>query len=132
IGSFLFRLVIPSSWMTSVRQATAKPGQLEVEGVDPVRLDERVLLIGRRPTCDVSLLEDSASTAHAVIFEMAGKRFIRDLGSRTGTFINGRAVHQEQISFDDVIKIGETEFHYAPATAAAGPVPVDELDPDFD
>jgi len=113
IGSFVFRLAIPAAWQTRPRDSKADPAQLEVEGAElPVRLDQRVTLIGRRPTCDVSLLEDSASTAHAVIFEMGGRRFIRDLGSRTGTFVNGRTIHQEELSFGDVIRIGETEFRY--------------------
>ncbi len=130
IGSFLFRLLIPTSWVTSVHQVKAKPAQLEVDGVDPVHLTDRVLLIGRRPNNDISLLESSASTAHAIILEMAGKRFIRDLGSRTGTFLNGRAIHQEQISFGDVIKIGETEFHYGPASATpSGPVAIAPSEP---
>lgn len=133
IGSFLFKLAIPPSWVVNVRQSKAKAAQLEVAGTHPIRIDERVILIGRRPTCDISLLEDSASTAHAVIIEMGGKRFIRDLGSRTGTFINGRSVHQEQINFGDVIRIGETELRYAPASEIpTGPLPVDPNDPDFD
>lgn len=134
IGSFVFRLAIPAAWQTRPRDSKADPAQLEVEGAElPVRLDQRVTLIGRRPTCDVSLLEDSASTAHAVIFEMGGRRFIRDLGSRTGTFVNGRTIHQEELSFGDVIRIGETEFRYAPAPAMpVGPVPADEIDTDLD
>lgn len=127
IGSFVFRVVIPQSWRTPPRETKLQPAQLEVDGAEmPVRLDERVTLIGRRPTSDISLIEDSASTAHAVIFDMGGKRFIRDLGSRTGTFVNGRSIHQEELKFGDLIKIGETEFRFTPAPAIpVGPVPVD-------
>src|SRR5215212_9228266 len=57
----------------------AAPGKLDVEGGEfPVPIEDKSLLIGRRETCDIHLLEDSASTTHAIIFEMDGRRYIRD------------------------------------------------------
>src|SRR5688572_18387953 len=93
----------------------APPAVLHVEGGEmPLPIEERVILIGRRTICDVPLTEESVSTTHAVIFEMNGKRFIRDLNSRTGTFVNGKpAQPQIELSLGDEIKIGDTNMTYA-------------------
>src|SRR5688572_27517238 len=95
----------------------APPAALHVEGGEmPLPMDERVVLIGRRTICDVPLTEESVSTTHAVIFEMNGKRYVRDLNSRTGTFVNGKPIAQQaELTFGDELKIGDTRMTYAPA-----------------
>ena len=104
---------------------------LEVEGNDEnLSVSEKVMLIGRRPTCDVSLVEASVSTAHAVVFHVGGKRYIRDLGSRTGTFVNGAKIHQHELKLKDRIKIGETEMRYVASSEhdhAIMPAAVEEV-----
>src|SRR2546423_253648 len=85
-------------------------------GKPPISLQKMVILVGRRATCDVTLIEASVSTAHAVIFHLGGVRYIRDLGSRTGTYVNGAKVHQQELSPGDSIRIGETTMEYALAT----------------
>ena len=42
-------------------------------------IDARTVLIGRRPTCDVPLMEESVSTVHTLIFEADGRHYVRDL-----------------------------------------------------
>jgi pSer/pThr/pTyr-binding forkhead associated (FHA) protein len=92
------------------------PAVMNVVGSDtPVPLENRAIVIGRRPTCDVPLLEESVSTIHAVILQWEGQRFLRDLWSRTGTFVNGKAIHECELKPGDHIKIGETEMTYAPS-----------------
>src|SRR6185295_10197129 len=96
----------------------AAPAQLDVSEADfPVPIDQRVMLVGRRSASDIHLLEESVSTGHAVILQMNGHRYVRDLGSRTGTYVNGVAVHQHQLNPGDAIRIGETTLTYSPATA---------------
>src|SRR4030081_2600497 len=86
IGSFVFKYQAAAGMKQKPRADETPAGQLEVEGADfPLQSDGRAMLIGRRPSCDISLVDDSASTAHAVIFSMTGKRYVRDLGSPTGT-----------------------------------------------
>jgi len=80
-------------------------------------LDTRTVLIGRRPTCDIPLSEAAASNTHALIFEVNGHRFIRDLGSRTGTLVNGKPIHHQLLEFGDEIRVGATVFRYASADA---------------
>ncbi len=116
IGSFTFKFTAGGKQRAAEQPAT--PSELNVTDAEfPIPIDQRVVLIGRRSSADIVLLEESASTAHAVIFEMDGERFVRDLGSRTGTFVNGVSTHQHKLTPGDVIHIGETDIRYSPAVA---------------
>jgi pSer/pThr/pTyr-binding forkhead associated (FHA) protein len=118
IGKFLFRYVAGRTRGRS-RFGAADPAVLDVAGAPiPVPLEHRVTLIGRRGGADIPLVEESVSTAHAVIFERDGKRYVRDLGSRTGTHLNGKSVHQEELRFGDQLRIGDTDIVYDEASAA--------------
>ena len=118
IGPFTFRFTDPDARRRSKPVAPTEAA-LEVEGLDePIRVDERLVLIGRRETADVSLTENSASSAHAVIIATGGGHVIRDLNSRTGTFINGAKIHEHVLSPGDTIRVGETTMRYARDRAA--------------
>lgn len=130
VGSFTFKFQSAAGMKQRAKPDETPAGQIDVDGADfPLPIEQRVMLIGRRPTCDISLVEDSASTAHAVLFSMGGKRYVRDLGSRTGTHVNGQQVRQAEINFGDSIQIGETVMRYQAAAAVDGPAAeVDELE----
>src|SRR5579862_4793344 len=80
VGTFIFKL--SGGGHGSGRRATAAALEISDSPL-PGLFEGRTLLIGRRPTCDVVLKEMAVSNVHAVIFEMAGQHYIRDLGSRT-------------------------------------------------
>ena len=124
VGSFTFKYVAGPIR----RQGTGTPpaaARLDVTGGDfPIPIDQRVMLIGRRSSDDVVLVEESVSTAHAVIFEMDGERYVRDLGSRTGTYVNGVSTHQHKLQPGDVIRIGETDVRYGAVAADAASLEV--------
>ena len=77
----------------------------------------RTTLLGSRDDCDVKMAGEKVSPAHAVIFEMRDRRYIRDLRSMSGTFINGRKVGQAELHPDDEIQIGESKLIYSSAPA---------------
>lgn len=123
VGSFKFRFQEPPG---PVRLATTpRPplAMVEMDGRALTPMDERTILIGRRPGCDITLDSPAVSNTHAVIFESDGKRYVRDLGSRTGTQVNGKTVHQQAIEIGDQIKIGSTTLRYI---AADMPMPAPE------
>lgn len=86
--------------------AQEQPTVLAVDGGPRVTLSGRTLLIGRRRDCDVRLEASGISPVHAVIFKRDGKRFIRDLNSTEGTFVNGAAIREAQVQPGDQIRIG--------------------------
>lgn len=122
IGAFVFHFVAPEP--TSDNRPPA-PAALDITDAEiPVPIDTKTVLIGKRHGCEVRLMDDGVSTAHAVIFECNGAHYIRDLYSRGGTFLNGRKVHQEILRFGDEVVVGETRIKYiqdltAPAELSA-------------
>lgn len=117
IGSFSFKFSNPAA-RNRLGTPSAREAVLHIDGSDvPMPIEGKTVVIGRRPTADLALIELSASTIHAIIFEIDGQRYIRDLGSRTGTFVNGRPIHHHPLAFDDTIKIGDTVLRYTAAGA---------------
>jgi pSer/pThr/pTyr-binding forkhead associated (FHA) protein/tetratricopeptide (TPR) repeat protein len=73
--------------------------------------------IGRGKTCDIILNDKKASRKSAII-RRAGINFvIKDLESANGTFVNGVKVQEQELSGDDVIKIGGIEFQFKAISA---------------
>jgi type III secretion system YscD/HrpQ family protein len=70
-------------------------------------------LIGKDPhACDIAFQDLSVSKQHARLTVDAEEQlFIEDLGSRNGTFVNGRAVEGKQpLSSQDLVTLGTTHF----------------------
>ena len=125
IGSFQFKFGDPAGPVRFPLTPKAASAMLEMAGTQ-TRIDTRTLLVGRRSTADITLGDSSVSNTHALIFEVNGQRFIRDLGSRTGTIVNGKPVNHQLLELGDEIKIGETIFHYVSASIAETPAAVEE------
>ena len=53
--------------------------------------DDEVVL-GRHPDCDIRVPDETVSRRHARIISEANAYFVEDLGSRNGTFLNGKRV----------------------------------------
>lgn len=98
------------------------PAQLQVDGGQARLTDHRIVLIGRLASSDIVIDHESVSTAHAAIFDMDGRRFIRDLGSRSGTLVNDRAIHSMEIRPGDTIRIGPATLRYLQNGEAPAPV----------
>jgi pSer/pThr/pTyr-binding forkhead associated (FHA) protein len=92
--------------------------------------------LGRGLECHVRFNSDWVSRQHCLLRVTDGGTFLRDLGSRNGTLINGGLVTGEQgLRQGDQIQIGpavfEVRFDLAPSTSGPGrlqPVPVEPHD----
>lgn len=126
IGAFTF--LFRSRTGKSLPSAKTPPhASVAVDGEPiPIPIEGRSILIGRRPGCDINLVESSVSNCHALIFEQNGARWIRDLHSRTDTFVNDKPIHQQQLELDDDIRIGETQMRYV--ATAVDEAHIDELE----
>ncbi len=107
----------------------------------PWRLDQlpRPLTLGRagdnhatglRETGELRLQDRWASGVHAEIDRSGDADVVRDLGSRNGTWVNGRRVEDHRLADGDLLEVGHTLFcyrivdlthHEALAAAAAAP-----------
>jgi pSer/pThr/pTyr-binding forkhead associated (FHA) protein len=119
IGSFKFKFQEPAGPIRLPTGPRPPLAMIEMDGRALTPMDERTILIGRRPGCDITLDSPAVSNTHSIIFECDGKRYVRDLGSRTGTIVNGAAVHQHALEIGDQIRIGTTTLRYIDADMPA-------------
>ena len=76
-----------------------------------LRLPAQLMRIGRTPDNDVVLADLSVSKRHAELRKSPSGQFeIVDLGSRNGTFVNGKRVHSTPLTESDLISIGNATF----------------------
>lgn len=61
---------------------------------------------GRSQDADLVLADDTVSRKHARIYQSRGSLWLRDLGSRNGTRVNGRSVSHHRLRPGDRITIG--------------------------
>src|SRR5258705_4884853 len=80
------------------------------------------LIVGRAPTCDVSVPDPTISRRHAELVVDDDQVTLRDLGSSNGRFVNGRKVAAATLEVDDLVAFGKVAFRLAtfiPSTPAA-------------
>jgi predicted component of type VI protein secretion system len=69
------------------------------------------LLIGQAKACQLRPTGDDIEQEHCMIFTQEGQLLIRDLKSRTGTFVNGAKIAGEQeLKTGDRVRVGRLEF----------------------
>lgn len=114
VGRFGFGVVEDASVQGGRVGPLAPAMVLRVEGeAEDRRVTEPVVLIGRRAKCDLSIADDSLSGAHAILFRVGARWYLRDLSSRTGTFVNGTPVRQQRLLAEgDVVRTGRTEMRF--------------------
>ena len=84
----------------------------------PCRMESHTFLIGHRPECDLALDGTMVDAAHAVVYRRAGRFFVRDLNSKSGTFINSRRSREAELRRGDEIRIGLTLIGFEPPEPA--------------
>ncbi|HVL81288.1 MAG TPA: FHA domain-containing protein [Actinomycetota bacterium] len=88
------------------------PGRLVLmEGVGPATavLQTPETILGRDPSCHVTIPDPSASSRHARVFQSDGEWYVEDLGSTNGTSHNERLLtHPVLLRPGDRITIGRS------------------------
>ena len=104
---------------------------IPVGGGDPIPLLKKDLLVGRRESCDICLRFANVSAHHCQLTCESGYWYVKDLGSRNGTKVNGKRVEKKRIDPGDQFAVAKHkyEFVYSPADLGAiGPPPPEEND----
>ncbi|HEX5102328.1 MAG TPA: sigma 54-interacting transcriptional regulator [Pirellulaceae bacterium] len=73
--------------------------------------------IGRGLECDVILTDPLSSRIHAIITCEDGDWWVRDAGSRNGSFVNGQKIDEARLTHGTAIKIGSSEFEFRQAAS---------------
>jgi DNA-binding NtrC family response regulator len=75
-----------------------------------LHLAERAVMIGRAEDMDLRLADNAASRAHATVEPSGTGWKLRDLGSKSGTFLDGVKVNDAPLASGSRIRIGATEL----------------------
>ena len=73
-------------------------------------LVETETLIGRGPSADLQILDDSISREHVVVLWDGDDFAVEDLQSTNGVRVNGKRVRSAPLQHGDEIQIGQTRF----------------------
>jgi pSer/pThr/pTyr-binding forkhead associated (FHA) protein len=73
-------------------------------------LPDNTTVIGRRHDCDLCIPLKTVSRRHCQLNQNKEAVNIRDLGSRGGTFLNGKRINEEAVKAGDYIRIGPLTF----------------------
>lgn len=73
-------------------------------------LSSGITVIGRRHDCDLRIPLMSVSRRHCQLNRDEGVLKIRDLGSRNGTYLNGKRIDEAVIQAGDYIEVGPLKF----------------------
>jgi phosphoserine phosphatase RsbU/P len=79
------------------------------EGVRVHTIEKPVFTIGRRSTADLQLASGDVSRYHADIVVEGNQYTLKDVGSRYGTFVNGREVLEHALTDGDRIRLGRSD-----------------------
>jgi len=111
-GPFAFRWSI--TWGTPQLKGIAPAVAAEdvvisaADGSPARRFSGRTVLIGSREQCDLLIDGSMVDPVHAVIYRKDNRHFLRDLNSRSGTFVNSRRTRDTEIRPGDELRIGLT------------------------
>jgi len=76
-------------------------------------LHEGLIVVGRHPSCEISLDSVRISRMHCCVYVNSGKVFVRDLNSTNGVKINGvRVDEQMEIRDQDMVSFAHVKFKY--------------------
>ena len=104
-------------------------GELVPEGGgDTIPLLKENLQVGRRESCDIVLRFSNISTHHCDLMLEKGYWFVKDLGSRNGTKVNGIRVTRKRLDPGDRLTIARHDYRldYSPEKLGADGPPPDE------
>ena len=96
----------------------AAPGPASLVVVDPsghrkrVPVDPIPFLIGRQPENHLILRDSRVSRSHARILVENGAYVLEDIGSRHGTFVNGKRVKRKTLENSDRVEFGAQDSYH--------------------
>lgn len=88
---------------------------------DSFALNSGEALLGRDDYCDIRLGFDGISRRHLRLMTVMGDTFLEDLGSRNGTYVNGKLARKCALNDGDVLQIGAVELRYEIGSANDDP-----------
>ena len=98
-------------WRDAIARGRAAVGRRRPPSLlDPSKLASGRMVIGRSSACDLVVDDDTVSRRHAALELRDGTWRLRDLGSRNGTWVNGRRAADVEVRAGDELQLGGARF----------------------
>ena len=97
---------------------------LILNGKRTIPLDRPVMNLGRRADNYIILDDLSVSRTHAQLRLRFGRYVLYDLGSHSGTYVNGQRIQECVLQPGDILSLGEAQLIYGEGTISQVPVSV--------
>ena len=101
-----------SQLLRGLARTVAVPPQWGGEPARVVTLSGGPLSLGSDPACDLVLADAAIAPRHAVVEPWPEGYAVHDTGSKSGTFVNGRAVKWSGLRAGDLIQLGPYLFQF--------------------
>ena len=75
-----------------------------------IPLSNDITIIGRRHNCDLRIPLASVSKRHCQLSIQDNRLKVLDLGSRNGTFVNGKRIKEDTLKPGDIIELGPIQL----------------------
>jgi ABC-type multidrug transport system ATPase subunit len=88
-------------------------GEETAIGIEPVELRDGIVF-GRAAEADILLPHPSVSRRHLALHKRPDGRgwTVEDLGSKSGSYLNGRLFERESLTYGDIISLGPFSFRF--------------------
>jgi pSer/pThr/pTyr-binding forkhead associated (FHA) protein len=83
---------------------------ISLDGRDNIQLDRVLLVVGRQPDSDATIDSSRVSRKHCCLAIDRDGILVRDLGSRNGTWVNGRRIKVGVIRRGDELRIAHLRY----------------------
>jgi pSer/pThr/pTyr-binding forkhead associated (FHA) protein/NADPH-dependent 2,4-dienoyl-CoA reductase/sulfur reductase-like enzyme len=104
-------------------QERVTPGAIEYDG-KRIELKHDTITLGRDPEATIRIDDPTVSFMHAQIAHHGEHHYLRDLGSRNGTFVNDTLVVTPCVLNDsDIIRIGKVKLTFHSGMTSPAPAP---------
>lgn len=80
--------------------------------INELVIRQDIVTIGRKQDNDLCLKDSTVSTYHAKILRDGSTRYVQDLDSTNGTYVNGERISRRALRPEDVIVVGQHKLAY--------------------
>lgn len=91
----------PVARLVRLDQPSSKP---------PVSVSRPITVIGSKEEADIYLHSRQVSGAHCILVNLGQTLLLRDLGSRTGVFVNDQRVQEAELLQGDTLMVGRFQY----------------------
>ncbi len=83
---------------------------VRLDGTTRIALRVGETRVGRSSGCDLVISHPTVSRQHATFVYDGQSCIVRDLGSRSGTLVNGRLARESPVATGDVVTLGDVQI----------------------